>query len=640
MKRNYIYMVSALVLGLVSCQQNELGSEMPTNDGVMRFDVATPLTRVADGAFEAEDKVGIYVADYIDATTPTPLQISGNRANNEGLIYDGTAWTPERTIYWGEGKSDVYAYYPYIAEVVDVDNQPFSVATDQDAEGNYEASDFLWAKAEGVSQAGGEVSLALKHSMSRLVVKLMAGEDYVGSLPADATIHLHSTVTDALVSLANGSVVKNPYGGAHSIKMRNLGIRTFAEGEAVVYEAIVVPQMLETSVPLLEINSKSVSYLLEDMFNFKPATSYTYTAVLNTSTTSIKVDIGCEVEDWNNIGGGSEGEGGSEGGEDDGIDLSLYTDLSAEGTANCYLIKAAGNYKVKAVQGNSDMTVGNVKKTEVLWESFGTDVAPNVGDLVAEVGYKNGYVYFSTPETFKNGNASIAVRNSKDVILWSWHIWCSEEGWIDQVYANNAGTMMDRNLGATSATPGDIGAFGLLYQWGRKDPFMGACAKSGTTLAASTGTWNTVKSQQTVDYAEENPMTFITGDDWCTGVGKGAEPNDYRWKDSEKTKFDPCPAGYRVPNGGPNGFWATSFISRLSDNEGYYFTLLDGKAWYPSILTRSSIGSMSSSRTVAVWSTTNNEYYASIEACAYTGTEDGWGYYRRGYSLSVRCAKE
>ncbi|MEE0864047.1 MAG: hypothetical protein U0L61_02820, partial [Alistipes sp.] len=350
-------------------------------------------------------------------------------------------------------------------------------------------------------------------------------------------------------------------------------------------------QMLETSVPLLEINSKSVSYLLEDMFNFKPGVSYTYTAVLNASTTAIKVEIGCEIEDWNNIGGGSEGDddSGSEGGEDDGIDLSLYTDLSVEGSANCYLIKAAGNYKFKAVQGNSDWSVGNVKKTEVLWESFGTDVMPNIGDLIATTGYKNGYVYFSTPETFKNGNASIAVRNSKDVILWSWHIWCSEEGWNDHVYANNAGTMMDRNLGATSATPGDVGAFGLLYQWGRKDPFMGTCAKWGTTLAASTGTWTTIESSQTFDYAEENPMTYIAHYDWCSNAWNNYE---IRWTESEKSLYDPCPVGYRVPDGGDNGFWATANVNSTGDstNCGMYWTLADGEttAWYPAVGYRNS----------------------------------------------------
>ena len=651
MKTKYLA-IAALALGVVACEQATNNAVIPA-DNRMLFDIASPSahTRVSNGAFEAEDRVGVYVTDYADDTTPMPLQISGNRANNEALIFDGASWAPEHTIYWGEGKSNVYAYYPYM-EIVDVDEQPFSVALDQDADGAYEASDLLWAKAECVAQADGAVSLAMNHSMSRLVVKIMAGEEYVGSLPKDATVHLHSTVTDAHISLANGSVVKNPYSGANSIKMRNLGIRTYEDGEAVVYEAIVVPQMLETSVPLLEINSKSVSYLLEDMFNFKPGVSYTYTAVLNASTTAIKVEIGCEVEDWNNIGGGSEGEGGSgsEGGEDDGIDLSLYTDLSAEGTANCYLIQAAGNYKFKAVQGNTNMSVGNVKKTEVLWETFGTDVMPNVGDLIKEVGYKNGYVYFSTPDTFKNGNASIAARNSKDVILCSWHIWCSEEGWNDHVYANNAGTMMDRNLGATSATPGDIGAFGLLYQWGRKDPFMGTCAKSGTTLAASTGSWNTVSGgQKTIDWAEENPTTFICSNvgEWCTGTG--AHESDYtkRWMESKKTMYDPCPIGYRVPDGGENGFWATANgeVTDDSTNCGRYWTLADGEttAWYPIVGYRS----RHSGSLIYVG---EDGYYWSASpnpgdiTQAYYLLFSGGGYLAysrdRGDGLPVRCVRE
>lgn len=580
MKTKYLYIVSALTLGLVGCSQEFQNDEILLN-GPMSFNIVSPnATRVADGVFETNDKLGLYVTDYADATTPAPLQISGNRANNEVMTYNGTSWATNRPIYWGESKSDVYAYYPYM-DIVDVDEQPFSVATDQSVENAYEDSDFLWAKAAGVAQTGGAVSLQMNHQMSRLVVKIMAGEDYVGSLPADATVHLHSTVTDARISLANGSAVKDPYGGAHSIKMRNLGIQTTADGEAVVYEAIVVPQMLETSVPLLEINSKSVSYLLEDTFNFKPGVSYTYTAVLNTSTTAIKIDIGCTTDDWNNIGGGSGSGDGSEGGEDDGIDLAAYTDLSTAGTANCYLIQAAGKYKFKAVKGNSDDTVGNVKKTEVLWETFGTDVMPNVGDLIAETGYKNGYVYFSTPETFANGNASIAVRNSKGVILWSWHIWCSEEGWNDHVYANNAGTMMDRNLGATSATPGNVGAFGLLYQWGRKDPFLGGCSLTGNILANSTGTWDFIQGSYGIDYVEENPTTFIYRA-WNGYNSKG-------WNSSESTKslYDPCPSGYRIPDGGENGFWATSNVQVTGDslNDGIYWALANGehKAWYPCV---------------------------------------------------------
>lgn len=647
MKTRNIYMLSTvLALISVACQQEDFVQIGDNN--VMSFNVVSPNahTRVANGAFENEDKVGLYVADYINDATPAPLQISGNRANNEAMVYDGTKWNLGRTIYWGDGKTDVYAYYPYFDDVEDVDSQPFSIATDQTTAGGYEGSDFLWAKADGVSKTNGPISLTMKHSMSRLVVKIMAGKDYAGSLPSEATVHIHSTVTDALASLANGLVVKNPYKGAKSIKMRNLGVRSFTEGDAVVYEAIVVPQMLETSVPLLEINSKSVSYLLEDTFNFKPGTSYTYTAVLNTSTNAIKVDIGCSTDDWNNIGEDSGGsDSSSDGGDDDGIDLSLYSDLSTNGTANCYMIQAAGKYKFKAVQGNTDWSVGNVKKAEVLWETFGTDVMPNIGDLIAEVGYKSGYVYFSTPETFANGNASIAVRNSKDVILWSWHIWCTEEGWNDHVYANNAGIMMDRNLGATSATPGDVGALGLLYQWGRKDPFMGSCAISGNTLASSTGVWSVTSSSSSMTYAESNPTTFIT-------VNWSSQVENWHTSESEKGLYDPCPAGYRVPDGGENGFWAKAHVNTSSDssNLGMHWTLADETtAWYPAAGSRrydngllDLVGEyghcwLASLRSTNVFS----PYYMTFSTSKYS-TPTFMGYDDRfvDRGFSVRCVRE
>ena len=605
------------------------------HDNTMSFSVVSPNahTRVSNGAFEAKDRIGVYVTDYVDDQTPAPLQVSGNRANNEAVAFDGAEWSAERPIYWGEGKVDVYAYYPHISNISEIEEMPFSVATDQDVEGAYEASDLLWAKATGVSQNDGVVALQMQHTMSRLVVRIMAGEDYVGSLPKDATVHLHSTVTDAILSHEKGYVKKKPFASTKSIKMRNLGIRSFADGEAVVYEAIVVPQMLEGYVPLLEINSKSVSYILEDAFNFRPSVSYTYTAVLNTSTNAIKVEIGCDIEDWNNIGGdsGNEGDDGEGGSTEGGVDLSNYTDLSAEGTANCYLVKASGNYKFKAAIGNTEYSVGNVKKTEVLWETFGTDVMPNVGDLIKEVGYQNGYVYFTTAEEFKNGNASIAVRNSKDVILWSWHIWCSEEGWNDHVYANNAGTMMDRNLGATSATPGNVGALGLLYQWGRKDPFIGSCALSGTKFAVSTGTWSTTSDNVSVEYTEQNPMTCVTYSQWSLSG---------TWKTTQydKSLYDPCPAGYRVPDGGQSGFWGIAKVSTKYDssNKGIHFRLADSSdAWYPMAGYRSGTSLSYVGEYGRYWcnSPKTAAYFTST---ALNHSSSQYNY----YCQSVRCVKE
>ncbi|MBR5855794.1 MAG: hypothetical protein IKY70_00805 [Bacteroidales bacterium] len=275
----------------------------------------------------------------------------------------------------------------------------------------------------------------------------------------------------------------------------------------------------------------------------------------------------------------------SSGNDESAADLSQYTDLSTDGTANCYLVKVAGKYKFKAVKGNSTTSAGEVSKAEVLWESFGTDATPQEGDLVTAAGYKDGYVYFSTPETFANGNASIAVKDANGTILWSWHIWCSKEGWTDQVYANNAGTMMDRNLGATSATPGNVGALGLLYQWGRKDPFLGSSSiNSSLAFASSTGNWTKVYEAQTVDYSVANPLVFICEFEWCSGEGSYDSDYSKRWMDTEKTMYDPCPVGYRVPEGGEDGIWNASKVRTEwnTTNKGMYWQLANGSdAWYP-----------------------------------------------------------
>lgn len=571
MKKLYIVCLAVLA---ASCQERPLDHTQPLGNGEMSFNVRTPgpQTKVTEDSFEASDVIGLYVTDYADETTPMPLQISGNRANNLPVTFDGAVWTPEQTIYWGEGKSDVYAYYPYMDEITDVESQYFEVAADQTG-GGYESSDLLWAKAGGVKQTDGAVNLQMSHVMSKLTVKIVAGEDYVGSLPSDASVLLHSTVTGAQVDLTKGSVSKDPYSGTKSIKMKKLGIRTVDGVDAVVYEAIVVPQMIERSVPLFEINSKSVSYLIEDYFNFRPGVAYTYTVTLNTSTTAIKVEIGCELEDWNSTGGSSGGSGdGGDTGEGGDDDTTAYTDLSAEGSANCYIVSEAGDYKFKSVIGNSDATAGNIKSVEVLWESFGTDVAPNVGDLVASVSYKDGYIRFSTPAEYAEGNAVIAAKNSSGVILWSWHIWLTDRP-EDQVYANDAGTMMDRNLGATSATPGDVGALGLLYQWGRKDPFLGSSDIYNSVEALSTITWPSPASNGTLSLTEKNPTTIYKS--YCASIGS--------W-DSEKTSYDPCPQGYRVPDGGENGVWTRAGIANASyetGNSGLLFQNNGQPVWYP-----------------------------------------------------------
>ena len=236
-------------------------------------------------------------------------------------------------------------------------------------------------------------------------------------------------------------------------------------------------------------------------------------------------------------------------------ELASASDLSSEATANCYIVSQTGVYSISAVKGNSSQSVGDVSRMEVLWESFGTSVSPSVGDLVQTVCHQSGRIYFKVPEPFKEGNAVIAARDRLGKILWSWHIWltdCPQE----HVYNNYVGTLMDRNLGAISANPGDVGALGLLYQRGRKDPFLGSANIAYSVEAKSTGNFACEKLDKKTDavaYTIENPTVFIN------------KPKDnilfLGWGGENKTIYDPCPAGWRVPRMGVQGVWSDMCVA-------------------------------------------------------------------------------
>ena len=331
-------------------------------------------------------------------------------------------------------------------------------------------------------------------------------------------------------------------------------------------------------------------------------------------------------------------------------------DLSANGTANSYIVSETGKYKFSTVKGNSSESVGAVASAEVLWETFGTDVTPNVGDLVKNVSYKDSEVTFYTAETFREGNAVIAAKDASGNILWSWHIWLTDEP-EEQVYYNNAGTMMDRNLGATSATPGDVGALGLLYQWGRKDPFFGSSSISSGSVAKSTITWpsavSTSSSKGTVSYVTANPTTFVKAPDSPYDWHYSSRDNTL-WTTSDKAKsiYDPCPAGWRVPAGGSNGVWSkamkSSNSSSYSDtNEGINFSGLFGSAptiWYPASGYRSysngnlkDVGNLGRYWSGSPSTTTDNAFYMLFDyyANVYPSISED-----RANGYSVRCVRE
>ena len=277
----------ALLLTVTACQEEATLPTEQTDPNLMTFHVAYPgqQTRATSTAFEDGDQVGLFIT-----TENTPLEVSGNYVNNASLAFNGTQWTPSRPIYWDGGTYDIYGYYPYQSPIPSVDNLPFSVALDQNAEGGYEASDFLWASTRGASAGNTPVTLQFSHRMSRMYIQLVKGEDYEGELPEDAEVKILSTVPQATIDLSAGVVTRDPYATTQDIWAQSLGNHRYA--------AILVPQRLDNRQPLVEVIMQGVSYLYESKFVFKAGIQHSVQLVVSKNPEQVKIEIGGELENW------------------------------------------------------------------------------------------------------------------------------------------------------------------------------------------------------------------------------------------------------------------------------------------------------------------------------------------------------
>lgn len=305
-------------------------------------------------------------------------------------------------------------------------------------------------------------------------------------------------------------------------------------------------------------------------------------------------------------------------------DTGGLIDLSSEGTANCYIISQAGTYKFNAsVKGNSTEAI-SAETVEVIWETLNTSDAVTQGAVIASVALENGYVKFTTPADFTPGNALIAVK-SAGKILWSWHIWAVDADMElnAQLYQNGA-LMMDRNLGALSVTPGDVRSYGLFYQWGRKDPFVG-CGNVVDKTFAATYPEDAIQfvdnnsNYNNYNYAEAHPNHFIKASGWN-------DDSDY-WG-IHKTMYDPCPYGWRVPDSNTDTWLGLNSVSYV--NNGAYFNppLSEPAAYYPYSGYMNSSGNLGEINQVAsVWYATRTYIYRvssyvdiSYSSSAYNGS--------------------
>ena len=322
-------------------------------------------------------------------------------------------------------------------------------------------------------------------------------------------------------------------------------------------------------------------------------------------------------------------------------------------TANCYVIHNPGTYKFPTVYGNSIKNGTDNKSAYTSTKSGANILSPFLGahgpitkpqiegianacliwqdtqNLISNISYTaDGYVHFSVDKsTIHNGNAIIAVRDASNIILWSWHIWVTEEdltpieienyqhykynilpvnlGWCgldNQFYAERSlkvrikqgeesnktqeltFTQQKHDL-AISKRDGN----NPYYQWGRKDPMLPSKGYTNDNKTCyTTDAQYTFKDRglNTSDIKEyiRNPHKFNIKKEmdgvyynlWSTDNDK-TEANDDL---VIKSVYDPSPVGYSLPASNAfTGFTTTGgntnkpveWNVKGSFNKGWYF---------------------------------------------------------------------
>lgn len=186
--------------------------------------------------------------------------------------------------------------------------------------------------------------------------------------------------------------------------------------------------------------------------------------------------------------------------------------------------------------------------------------------------YPSGYAKYTATDT--KGYYICVMKDYNDDIQWSWTVWTTETP--GDFYLTNGFVIMDRNLGAMAGERADdvtaTDLRGLYYQWGRKDPLFNY-KSNAIACSAESGT---------LEYVTRNPFAYII-------PSEGSEyPSDWLWKGNgklwgkTKTEYDPCPAGYRVPDGNTDtlSFWVgCDFIGNAgtydTNYKGYDFNVLE-----------------------------------------------------------------
>ena len=226
--------------------------------------------------------------------------------------------------------------------------------------------------------------------------------------------------------------------------------------------------------------------------------------------------------------------------------------FAKEKLANTYIIEP-NNYLELGPFRPDGKLIGHVKSAGYSHPRYYTQITNQNPSLTIE-----NYANFCKVTVGENeGDYILEAKDADETVLWDWIIWITDTP-QDIALKDGKTILLDRNIGAVCAYPKDtIAAYsenwGLRFQFGRKDPVFNASTNKIPT-SAEVGT---------LDYVRQNPAAFVQPLD--TTLAEHQEwYGDWLWQGTrnlwdgpEKTIYDPCPAGYRVPEGGASSFWGT-----------------------------------------------------------------------------------